>query len=86
MQEFVEYWPLLWPQKILAPPPYFGLAGGEKVIQLDSNSFGARFTTVNNNQLLQELGVPSVLVSVNDDIEQMLRPDYYPQSMDLVNS
>ena len=57
-----------------------------KVIQLDSNSFGARFTTVNNNQLLQELGVPSVLVSVNDDIEQMLRPDYYPQSMDLVNS
>ena len=55
-----------------------------KVIQLDSDSFGARFTNINNTQLLQDLGVPSVLVSVDDDIEQKLRPEFYNQNMELV--
>ena len=55
-----------------------------KVIQLDSDSFGARCTNINNTQLLQDLGVPSVLVSVDDDIEQKLRPEFYNQNMELV--
>ena len=57
-----------------------------KVIQMDSSSFGARFTTINNSQLLQDLGVPNVLVSVNDDLAQILIPEYYPQTVGLINS
>ena len=57
-----------------------------KVIQLDSSSFGARFTTIDNSVLLQQLGVPGVLVSVNDNLEQILTPEYYPQNVNLINS
>ena len=57
-----------------------------KVIQMDSSSFGARFTTINNSQLLQNLGVPNLLVSANDDLGQRLIPDYYPQTVGLINS
>ena len=57
-----------------------------KVIQMDSFSFGARFTTINNSQLLQDLGVPNVVVSVNDDLRQILIPEYYPQAVGLINS
>ena len=57
-----------------------------KVIQIDSSSFGARFTTINNSELLQNLGVPAVLVSANDNFEQILIPEYYPQNVNLVNN
>ena len=57
-----------------------------KVIQLDSSSFGARFTTIDNSVLLQQLGVPGVLVSVNDNLEQILTPEYYPQNVNLINT
>ena len=57
-----------------------------KVIQIDSSSFGARFTSINNSELLQNLGVPAVLVSANDNFEQILIPEYYPQNVNLVNN
>ena len=54
-----------------------------KVIQLDSVSFGTRFTTLNNNQLLNELGIPTVLFSSEDKLEDVLVPEYYSPTVSL---
>ena len=56
-----------------------------KVVQLDSLSFGARFTTLGNNQLLHDLGVPTVMFASHDDLDRILIPEYHSQTVSLVD-